>query len=680
MSSEARPVAQAHSVCSTVEVAMMVFVSGLWVFGWLLRSPSMLEGIDFVRYYFFQAEWLGRHLRAGELPFWNPHIGLGRPFWADLQVGVLYPPNWLHALMDVRVASVLIVWGHLAWALMGVRLWARSLGIGRTAGWTAALLFMLLPAVTARLASGQIHYVAGLCHVPMLFWLTTRLIDSGAGKWGAGVATVGALQILCGHPQVYWFTQVGLGVYAGAWLSSAGWRATAAGLARLVGFAVLGLGLTAPVLIPFLQLVSESNRAAEGGTMSGYGAMIWRDWLGLVWAPNDHRIPDVEAHVWMGFPLALLAAWALWRGWRERSVRGLAALALVALVLASELPEGVRGLLEAGMPGFAAFRLHARTAFLTVVALLMLAAWGCRWVRWPRWAWALVCAGVLLPLLSISPGLKRWHALPQGFPMESSVAGLVRELRADASDAMPPRLNITPRLVRENFGMVSGYSGFAAYVSLYLARPWVYVHAVAGLPEKTVINTFPDVRIYERTPFLYNSMNVVAGSEPPSGRIRLAENPDPRAYLCTATRKVTGWREAIQLMAAGFDFHGTALIESTSGARELTRAAEVFPGQKPVQVTTFHNERVGLKGASSSAAILVLAEAWYPGWTAKVNGVKAEAFPVNGWMRGVVVPPGDFEVEWTYHEPRLGLGCLVALVAGALLLTVSSRKNPFSRR
>ena len=36
----------------------------------------------------------------------------------------------------------------------------------------------------------------------------------------------------------------------------------------------------------------------------------------------------------------------------------------------------------------------------------------------------------------------------------------------------------------------------------------------------------------------------------------------------------------------------------------------------------------------------MLAEPWYPGWTAEVNGHTAAVIPANGWMRAVPVPAG----------------------------------------
>ena len=41
-------------------------------------------------------------------------------------------------------------------------------------------------------------------------------------------------------------------------------------------------------------------------------------------------------------------------------------------------------------------------------------------------------------------------------------------------------------------------------------------------------------------------------------------------------------------------------------------------------------------------------DAWYPGWTVTVDGVRAEILRVNGAFRGVVLEPGEHLVIYSY--------------------------------
>lgn len=646
----------------------LITFTGFWTFGWLLREPGMLQGLDYMRYYFFNADWLRRSLLAGELPWWNPCVGLGRPFLADMQTGVLYPPSWLHLLLGVPVATIVLVWLHQIWCALGAFLLARRLGCTCAIAWGVAVVFVVAPSLSVRFISGQILFGAGLCYLPGLFWLLLRLLDRPSLRRAGWLAAVSALQFLSGHPQCYWLTHVGLGVFTLAWTAGEGWRTLLLAAGRLTGAMLLGLALAAPVLLPFVEFVTESDRAKISAVLSTQGAMVLGDWLGLVVPPSESFMPDIEWQILVGAPVLLMALAALRRWREERAVRALFILAVVAALLASSLPEWLHHLVAAGLPGFAVFRLHARLSVLVVLALFLLAGGWLSRTRAPRW---LGLAGVGLTVLSLVialPGLKRWYVMPASYPFEPYMAGLVRELQRDDPARVPPRINISARRVRENSGMLMGYSTFNGYVSLYPGRVWQYVHAAAGLPPPPTINTFPDVQIFERDPFIYPSMNLVAGFDTRTREMRLNPTPDPRAYLCFAAKEAGSWPEAVRRMVAGHDFHATALVESPVSGLDGN-------GQGSARITAFANERVTVRAESTTRAILVIAEAWYPGWEAEVNGLPARAFPVNGWMRGVVVPAGQSEVVWRYRSRWFGAGCAVGAAALIVLMIALTRKE-----
>src|SRR6516165_3726504 len=73
---------------------------------------------------------LALHLRAGTLPFWSDHFGLGVPLVAESHAAAFYPPNWLYyRLLDTPVAYRLAMWLHFA-AQAGVTyLYGRTLGL-----------------------------------------------------------------------------------------------------------------------------------------------------------------------------------------------------------------------------------------------------------------------------------------------------------------------------------------------------------------------------------------------------------------------------------------------------------------------------------------------------------------------------------------------------------------------
>ena len=80
--------------------------------------------------------------------------------------------------------------------------------------------------------------------------------------------------------------------------------------------------------------------------------------------------------------------------------------------------------------------------------------------------------------------------------------------------------------------------------------------------------------------------------------------------------------------------------------------------------------------------VLVLADAWYPGWRVTVHGQPAELLRANYAFRGVVVPAGEHNVTfsfrpaaWSSALPMFGVGML-ALIA----LLVWPKRKPLRRK
>jgi tetratricopeptide (TPR) repeat protein len=69
-------------------------------------------------------------------------------------------------------------------------------------------------------------------------------------------------------------------------------------------------------------------------------------------------------------------------------------------------------------------------------------------------------------------------------------------------------------------------------------------------------------------------------------------------------------------------------------------------------------------------ALLVLEEAWYPGWRAEIDGRAVVCVAANIWMRAVPVPAGRHQVRLYFHQNYLLPGLLISLASAGLLLAV----------
>lgn len=110
---------------------------------------------------------------------------------------------------------------------------------------------------------------------------------------------------------------------------------------------------------------------------------------------------------------------------------------------------------------------------------------------------------------------------------------------------------------------------------------------------------------------------------------------------------------------------GQTMPEPTSVTASLTKWA---PGEMTVAI----------EGSEPRTTILVVAENWYPGWSATVDGTPTPTHRANYALLSVVVPAGAKEVTLRYETPGYATGRLITLASlvGALLLVGAGTLRP----
>ena len=85
-----------------------------------------------------------------------------------------------------------------------------------------------------------------------------------------------------------------------------------------------------------------------------------------------------------------------------------------------------------------------------------------------------------------------------------------------------------------------------------------------------------------------------------------------------------------------------------------------------MRVARYLPERVELEVRSETGGALVLADAFYSGWRATVDGEKAQLLPANAAARALLLPAGAHHVELAFRTPGLRPAVAVALLTLAL--------------
>lgn len=152
------------------------------------------------------------------------------------------------------------------------------------------------------------------------------------------------------------------------------------------------------------------------------------------------------------------------------------------------------------------------------------------------------------------------------------------------------------------------------------------------------------------------------------GTIGLRERPDylQRAYVVHTTLTARNEEEVRAAMTApSFDPRRMAVVEdSTVAPMTLAEGDPV----STVRVTGFRSNSIVLDVETSHDGYLVLSEAYYPGWRARVDGIDTPVRRTNYTMRGIVVPRGTHQVAFTYEPASFHRGAAVTGVtlAGCL--------------
>jgi hypothetical protein len=92
--------------------------------------------------------------------------------------------------------------------------------------------------------------------------------------------------------------------------------------------------------------------------------------------------------------------------------------------------------------------------------------------------------------------------------------------------------------------------------------------------------------------------------------------------------------------------------------------------QGSATINRYENNRVLVDARLSDSAVLVLTDAFYPGWKVFVDGKEQTIRRANYLFRGVELPAGAHQVEFVYDPLSFKIGLIVSLLTGVFLIAV----------
>lgn len=229
----------------------------------------------------------------------------------------------------------------------------------------------------------------------------------------------------------------------------------------------------------------------------------------------------------------------------------------------------------------------------------------------------------------------------------------------------------------QNLGSSLQINNIGAYTNFTLARWRNLARELTG-PEafdRVVANSIQPRFYGEITPLLKDKMLAnSAGMDilslayviSDAGGVSVRAGSMPRAYTVTSYTMAASEEEALEQIRSGLgELSSSVVLEGESPS--FPSAAVQEPAVKAA-VNYVGTNRVEMRVDLDSPAILVLTDAFFPGWQARLDGEPVEILRANSLFRAVAVDAGAHTVEFIYRPSSLYLG--VALSALSLFIAV----------
>ncbi len=673
------PTRRARWIAAAALAAPILLFSARW-----FLSSGFLYGIDFEKYHWPHFEIARAAFeREGELPRWNPYQYAGTPFQGNPQSNLTYPPYWLFLVMPAERAFGWTVLLHLLAAAGGTYRLARGLRLPRGAAVLAGLSFALSFPLVARVWAGHLPYLLTPCLAPAFLHLLLRTLRRPDPLHAAALAGGTALLLLGGTPQ-YLYHLALLAAAAGAWACRRKPWVRPAVVALASG--ALGVLVAALHLLPAAEVAAETSRGAASSYYSSYEMLGWhhlsiRDllsfaipsypWTGALSAAQEGDYWHERALYFGLLPLAL-SVLAVARGPRRGAVLFLAVAASVAIL--AGLPA-VHTILSAILPGYASYRIPARSSWIAILCLALLAGFG--WKAWqqrtttPRlWLGAPAAVGVLVALI-LGIGKGAWPEALLVLLLSAGVTGVLAAGTRWASIAAVALLTWD-----------LSFYGMSRLKTVdrdtYASAPWYAAHLGADRTRYRILD-FTD---FSCKPLPHGFSLLRGAGYPLPSRLkdhysgawdRYKDSPETlfaggRLKNLDALRALSvrwiildraphpEWRELAR--------KGSSVLYEDPAATPLVS----FPaGEASVAWRRPGMNRIEAEVQAPKAGPLVVSESWMPGWRATVNGQPAPVSLAFDTVLRIDLPAGPSKVTLEYDPAAWRTGRALT-VAGLILL------------
>lgn len=678
---------------------MVLLAEVLFFYRHVLFYEGFVVPWDLRYFHLSHASFIAESFRDGELPLWDPYTYCGRPFYANIQTQLFYPPlalmivlsNWsggrhLFYFLEWEVMLHVFLAGVFTFWLL------RRLGSGRPAALLGATVFQL----GGFFASQTQHMgaVNAAAWMPLAWLSVLALGDGFSRRWLAALAFSLAMSILSGLPAVTVVVFVSCVLLA---LLLVLFRLARAPLLVVILVGCLwGLLLAAIQFLPTSELNGLSVAQYRSDWLKTGGGLPLAALVSLV-APNYYGIFDLKHYSgpWnptflylycgmLGLVLALLAGVA--RKSRQTSAFAILTLTCVLAMLGDSTPIGKN--LYLLLPEFVRNGLHPEFAMPAfTLGLAVLAGLGAQQFLKRRWV---ACAAVAISALDLTlvgsarpmntgtvreqPGVTRDSFEDSRLVLERMRSLVNRSSPPARIDTVDASMNWTMTAPLIQIPSANGNDPLALARSIQvrlafcIGERWGAYYQISNL-DSPVLDLVNVRYVLSRGPLNAAALErakFVHVADLPGNQVYENTEALPRFFLVNRVRVVSEMAQAARVLKSpDFDPRSEAVVE---GPVDYWSTAALPSGQ--VRLLDYRPNQVLLEVDAPTSAFLVTSETHYPGWRASVDGRTRSIAYTNVAFRGLPVPAGRHKVLLEFAPSILWRSAVLSAAAWVVLLWV----------
>ncbi len=683
-------------------------------------SSNYLIG-DLVDQFYPNYYFLQQNITNGEIPFWNPHVLTGIPFFADSQVGIFEFTHLLSYVFQVSPLNFPLFSGIIILLLLGLSFFSylKNLKFDTLVSLFGTVALMFSGALIVWL---NYALVWAFVWLPLILLCIDRICLTKDKRFFPLLSIVICFSLLAGYPQITLVHLIITGFYFLFRCKQSNNLKIKIFVTTFI-FVFLGITLSAVQVGPAWDFIkkSESYEVGRGyigqdnfskiakNEITNFNSNIKKGITNigqygvLAFSPKyygspltrDNEIIDGDVHtnfsevnIYSGLITIILAIISLIWLFKDRLILFWFSVGILSFSLAINLP--FIKLLQY-LPLVNKISLNRLRPFF-VISVVLLAVYALqKLVNKIKSKKTNLDKILVLGLIAFcffdlfihfhnyNPGSEKDTSFifkneAINFLQENTEYERIIGLGAVNNGALAPILpnisTVTDLYDVRGYNPIVG-NDFINFANIYLSRRGSSILADAIFDEQVIDLMSIKYAICPKNGCLMIDQKEKWNKQYENENISIYQNPNflPRTYIAYDYLLEENKKTIKALESNEFDIYSQIIVNNLNNINLEKKPRKNI---QAATITEYSPNQVIIQSKTEQAGILVLTDNYDDGWKVKVNNQEKEIIIVNGIFRGVVVPAGQNEISFSYLPKNFYLYLAISIFSLIFLIILSA--------